>query len=80
MQITRGVARREHLFPRNHIKPALVVTARRTPPMPADIINEGISVVSHRDIRWARCNIKSIALLPNVLAKQVANEQGSQET
>ena len=79
MQISRGVARWDHPFPGDDVKPALVVTARRTPPTPKRVIEEGITVVSHPDIRGDRCDIKSIALLPNVLIKEAARGQGAHE-
>ncbi|MDP6873797.1 MAG: D-amino-acid transaminase [Alphaproteobacteria bacterium] len=79
VQISRGVARRDHPFPNPPVRPALVVTARRTPPTPAKTIDEGVAVISQPDIRWERCDIKSISLLPNVLAKQAARSQGGFE-
>ena len=79
LQISRGVARRDHPFPGADTPPALVVTARRTPPVAAKVIDEGIGVISQPDIRWQRCDIKSISLLPNVLVKQAARAQGAFE-
>ena len=79
LQISRGVARRDHPFPDPPVRPALVVTARRTPPVPAKTIDESVAVISQPDIRWERCDIKSISLLPNVLAKQAARSQGGYE-
>ena len=79
LQVSRGVARRDHPFPNPAVRPALVVTARRTVPVAAKIIDEGISVISQPDIRWQRCDIKAIALLPNVLVKQAARSQGAFE-
>ncbi|MBC8242031.1 MAG: D-amino-acid transaminase [Alphaproteobacteria bacterium] len=79
LQISRGVARRDHPFPSPDTPPALVVTARRTPPMSARVIAEGVGVISQPDIRWDRCDIKSISLLPNVLVKQAARVQGAFE-
>ena len=71
LQVTRGVAPRSHPFPLD-ADSALVITARAlTPPSP-DIIQHGVRVVTMADIRWGRCDIKSIALLPNILAKQHA--------
>ncbi|MBL6786691.1 MAG: D-amino-acid transaminase [PS1 clade bacterium] len=79
MQITRGVARREHGYA-SGLKPVLVVTARATDPnRRAAVLEHGISVVTVPDQRWARCDIKSISLLPNVLARQEAVEKGVQE-
>ncbi len=79
MQVTRGVARREHVFPRQGVPPAIVVTARRTPPFPRDLDSWATSAITHPDERWARCDIKSVGLLANVLAKQAAREQGAAE-
>lgn len=79
LQITRGVARRDHPFPAK-VKPALVMTARAfsAARVEASIAN-GIAIVSVPDIRWGRCDIKTVALLPNVLAKQQAREAGAYE-
>ena len=79
LQVSRGVARRDHPFPNPAVRPALVVTARRTPPVAAKVIDEGVAVISQPDIRWQRCDIKAIALLPNVLVKQAARSQGAYE-
>jgi D-alanine transaminase len=78
MQVTRGVARRDHAFPTTPVKPALVITTKNTKPLGADP-GPGVAVKSERDIRWERCDIKTIALLPNVLAKQSARESGAYE-
>jgi D-alanine transaminase len=78
LQVTRGVAQREHAFPKS-AKPSLVVTSRSTRP-PAPLLGEqGIAVITIPDIRWQRCDIKSVALLPNVLGKQQAREAGAYE-
>ena len=79
MQVTRGVTSREHNYPAG-LKPVLVVTARHTDPARrASVLRSGISVVTVPDQRWARCDIKSISLLPNVLARQAAKDKGVQE-
>ena len=78
MQVTRGVARRDHAFPTKPVKPALVVTTKATRHIEADA-GPGIAVRSMPDIRWERCDIKTVALLPNVLAKQAARESGAYE-
>ena len=78
MQVTRGVARRDHKFP-NGARPALVVSAWQTKPHSATLLAEGAKVITLRDIRWERCDIKSVSLLPNVLAKQAAVEAGAYE-
>ena len=79
MHISRGVARWDHPFPGDDVKPALVVTARLTLPTSKRVIEEGIAVVSQLGIRGDRCDIKSIALLPDVLIKEAAREQGAYE-
>lgn len=80
LQVTRGVARRDHAFPGPQTAPSLVVTARNLDRSKRENeAQEGISVITLADLRWARVDIKSIALLPNVLAKQAAREQGARE-
>ncbi len=79
MQVTRGVARREHAFPARPVPPALVVTIRRIPPYPRDIDAWATSCITHPDLRWVRRDIKSVNLLPNILARQAAREQGAME-
>ncbi|MBL6761896.1 MAG: D-amino-acid transaminase [PS1 clade bacterium] len=79
MQVSRGVAPREHMYDAD-LKPVLVITAR---PIAAErraqIMRKGISAISVPDQRWARCDIKSISLLPNVLARQSARNAKVQE-
>jgi D-alanine transaminase len=80
LQVTRGVARRDHGFPVPEVKPSLVVTARplnraRNEALAA----KGIAVISVPDDRWGRVDIKTIGLLPNVLARQAAIEQGARD-
>ncbi|WP_158744700.1 D-amino-acid transaminase [Acidisphaera sp. L21] len=79
MQVTRGVARRDHAFPARPVPAAMVITCRRTPPYPKSAEAFAGSAISVPDLRWARCDIKSTALLPNVLAKQAAREAGAYE-
>ncbi len=79
MQVTRGVARRDHAFPAGATPPAVVVTVRRIPPYPADVDGWTASAITYPDQRWARCDIKSTGLLPNVLARQAARERGAVE-
>jgi D-alanine transaminase len=78
LQITRGIAARDHAFPQS-AKPVLVVTSRRKRPADPRAADEGVAVITIPDIRWRRCDIKSIALLPNVLGKQRAREAGAFE-
>ena len=78
MQVTRGVARRDHAFPTTKVRPALVLTTKNAKRAESDP-GAGIAIKSERDIRWERCDIKTVALLPNVLAKQSARESGAYE-
>jgi D-alanine transaminase len=78
LQVTRGAAPREHAFPKA-AKPALVVTSRRSRPPDPRLGDDGIAVITIPDIRWQRCDIKSIALVANVLGKQAAKEAGAYE-
>jgi D-alanine transaminase len=80
VQVTRGVARRDFPFPSRDTRPSLVVTARSNDLERLEqVAAQGIAVVTVPDIRWQRVDIKSVALLPNVLAKQSAREQGARE-
>jgi D-alanine transaminase len=79
MQVTRGVARRDHAFPSPHVPPSLVTTIRRIPPYPTDAADWTASAITYPDQRWARCDIKTVALTPNVLARQAARAQGALE-
>lgn len=80
VQVTRGVARRDFPFPSADTRPSLVVTARSSAvEQLEDVAAQGIAVVTVPDIRWKRVDIKSVSLLPNVLAKQAAREQGARE-
>ncbi|OUR76966.1 D-amino-acid transaminase [Alphaproteobacteria bacterium 46_93_T64] len=79
MQITRGVAPRDHPFPVDAMS-SIVMTAKKTSPeKAAKKAEQGVSVITVPDIRWGRCDIKSVALLPNILAKQEAVENGAYE-
>jgi D-alanine transaminase len=77
-QATRGVAPRDHKFPAKS-RTSLVATAKRLRAMPAAVQSQGVAVISIPDIRWQRCDIKSLSLLPNILGKQHAVEQGAYE-
>ena len=79
IQVTRGVARRDHPFPARPVPPAVVVTTRRLAPFPADVATWATAAITQPDQRGARCDIKSVGLLPNVLARQAAREQGASE-
>lgn len=80
LQVTRGVARRDHVFPNASTMPSLVVTAKKTDPRVVRAkVEKGISVITVPENRWDRVDIKTVGLLPNVLARQKAKTQGAQE-
>lgn len=80
IQVTRGTARRDHPFPAEGTPPSVVVTARSLPLSKGNAAAEkGVAVITQPDIRWGRCDIKTVGLLPNVLAKQAARERGAAE-
>jgi D-alanine transaminase len=80
LQVTRGVARRDHGFPPPGTRPGIVVTARSIDRVKLDGQAEtGVAVITVPDNRWERVDIKTIALLPNVLARQAARDQGARE-
>jgi D-alanine transaminase len=80
LQISRGVARRDHAFPSPEVAPSVVVTARLLNRARNDLAAEkGIAVVTVPDNRWGRVDIKTVGLLPNVLARQAAIDQGARD-
>ena len=80
LQITRGACRRDHPFPTTPLRPTVVAIAR---PVDFALVNaraaRGVGVLTQADQRWGRCDIKTVGLLPNVLAKQAAREAGAFE-
>lgn len=78
IQITRGVFNRLHPFPLESISPTVYIKASGFDPL-IEEQRSGVNVITVNDIRWARCDIKSIALLPNVLARQEASDNGAFE-
>lgn len=78
IQITRGVAPRNHAFPAN-TPPSFVATVRSLHGPDSDSLRSGVNVITLPDIRWRRPDIKSVSLLPNVLAKQQAVDAGAYE-
>jgi len=78
LQISRGAAPRDFAFPRS-ARPSVVMTARRHSGPHPRLVEEGVGVITIPDIRWARPDIKSVALLPNTLGKQQAKEAGAYE-
>ena len=80
LQVTRGVARRDHAFPKPGTRPAIVVTAKSiNRDRLAGLAEKGVAVITCPDIRWTRVDVKSISLLPNCLAKQAARQRGAFE-
>lgn len=80
LQITRGTARRDHPFPSADTPPSVIVTSRRVDQARAEATaKKGVAVITRPDLRWGRCDIKTVGLLPNVLAKQAAREVGAYE-
>ena len=78
MQVTRGVAPRNHAFPEG-VESSLVVMAQHAPPFDVETASLGLAVITIPDIRWKRPDIKSVSLLPNVLGKQQAVEADAYE-
>ncbi len=78
IQVTRGVAPRLHSFPKS-AWPTLVMTFRKLDPLSPEIFKKGVTVISTEDIRWGRCNVKSLNLLPNLLAREHAVRAGAYE-
>ena len=80
LQVTRGVAPRNHAFPAPAVAPTVVVTARKIDRALGDKrAKDGVAVITLAENRWARVDIKTVSLLPNVLAKQMAREAGAFE-
>lgn len=80
LQVTRGVARRDHAFPNPAVSPSLVITARASDPKAQEAKAKlGVAVITLPENRWGRCDIKTVNLLPNVLAKQAARGEGAFE-
>jgi D-alanine transaminase len=78
IQVTRGPAPRKHAFPEEKL-PATLYASVSPLQRPVEKQEQGVKVILEPDIRWARCDIKSIALLPNVLASQRAQEEKAEE-
>lgn len=79
LQATRGTAPRNHAFPPSGTTSSLVVTASRVMPPSPGLVEDGVAVICLPETRWARRDIKSISLLPNILAKQQALQHGAYE-
>ncbi len=80
IQVTRGAAPRNHEFPDRPPVPTVVMTVKQLERPEPRLYESGVKVITTTDLRWKRCDIKSIALLPNILAKQQAHEAGAYES
>ena len=80
LHITRGVARRDHAFPSPPVNPTVFMMSNPLLTPPAELLRSGIACITAPDNRWLRCDIKAIALLPNVLLRQMAVDAGCAET
>jgi D-alanine transaminase len=80
LHITRGVAKRDHAFPKPPVAPTVFMMSNPLPTPPAELLQSGVGAVTAQDNRWLRCDIKAIALLPNVLLRQMAVDAGCAET
>lgn len=79
LQVTRGAAARDHAFPQKVI-PSVFAMANKIHPLPETYYQTGVAAITVEDNRWQRCDIKSISLLPNVLLRQQAVDQGVSES
>lgn len=80
LHITRGVAKRDHAFPVPPVPPTVFVMSNPLIHPNAELLRTGIACITATDNRWLRCNIKAIALLPNVLLRQMAIDAGCTES
>ncbi len=78
LQITRGVARRDHGFP-SDTRPTVFAMSSPLAPLPDSIREQGVAAITLEDIRWRYCHLKTIALLPNILLRQEALDQHAAE-
>ena len=80
LQVSRGVAPRDHAFPDGDLSPSVVITAKSLDRAASEAkAAKGIAVITTPENRWGRCDIKTVGLLPNVLARQAARERGAGE-
>jgi D-alanine transaminase len=80
LHITRGVAKRDHAFPNPPVTPTVFMMSNPLLTPPEALLQNGVGAITAADNRWLRCDIKSIALLPNVLLRQMAVDAGCAET
>ncbi|MDD9903192.1 MAG: D-amino-acid transaminase [Rhodospirillaceae bacterium] len=78
MQVTRGVSPRDHKFP-SGVRPSIVMTTKRVRFLTQKKLSDGVKVITIPDIRWTRCDIKTVALLPNCMGKTEAAAVGAYE-
>ncbi len=78
LHITRGVAKRDHAFPKGVAPTVFLMSSPLTPPAP-ELKAGGVTAITAQDNRWLRCDIKAISLLPNVLLRQQAVVAGTME-
>jgi D-alanine transaminase len=79
LQVTRGVARRDHAFPKD-AKPTVFMMANPLPVPTREQVERGVAVITAEDNRWKRCDLKTTSLLGNVLMRQLAADAGAIET
>ncbi|OAI44991.1 D-amino acid aminotransferase [Rhizomicrobium sp. SCGC AG-212-E05] len=80
LQVTRGAVKRDHVPPKNPPRPTLILTMRAQDMTALAMrMEKGIAISTQPDIRWGRCDIKTVQLLPNLLAKQAAKQAGAFE-
>src|SRR5882757_8558525 len=80
LQVSRGVARRDHAFPNPPVRPAVVMTVSAVDRIASEArAAKGVGVITTPENRWGRCDIKTVGLLPNALAKQKARAAGAVE-
>jgi len=78
LEVTRGAAKRKHAFPSPQVEPTVYAFATGFMP-DSELMKNGIGIISRKDIRWNRCDIKSVSLLPNILLFQEAREEDCHE-
>jgi len=78
LQVTRGVAPRDHSFPRG-AQPTVFAYSQPLVPPSATVLRDGVAAITIQDVRWQRCDVKSISLLANVMARQQATASGVTE-
>ncbi|MDE2366785.1 MAG: D-amino acid aminotransferase [Betaproteobacteria bacterium] len=79
LHVTRGVAKRDHAFPKG-VTPTVFIMSNPLLTPPEELLTTGVAAVTASDNRWLRCDIKAISLLPNVLLRQLAIDAGATET